>query len=150
MGLFEEAVPGGVGKPLAVAIGALLVGKMMGGLGSGRQPAQNASGTPEVQYGHGGSNLSGLLDKIAGAGHEQTVQSWLGNGSNQPIEPQALHSALGQTTVAELAQHAGMSEQQLLSELSRVLPGIIDRLTPNGRVPGDSEVAGMLSNRPRS
>ena len=55
--------------------------------------------------------------------------------------PGQLGSALGQTTVSELARQAGMSEQELLAQLSRVLPGVVDKLTPDGRVPAPSEIA---------
>ena len=42
MGIFDDAVPGGnVAKPLMIALGALLVGKMMSGGGSA-QPASSA------------------------------------------------------------------------------------------------------------
>jgi hypothetical protein len=48
---------------------------------------------------------------------------------SQPTDP-AWHpgSLLGQTTVSELARHAGMSEQELLAQLSRVLPDVVDKL----------------------
>jgi uncharacterized protein YidB (DUF937 family) len=38
-----------------------------------------------------------------------------------------------------------MSEQQLLAELSRVLPGVVDKLTPNGRIPNEAEIQTALS-----
>jgi uncharacterized protein YidB (DUF937 family) len=34
-----------------------------------------------------------------------------------------------------------MSEQELLAQLSRVLPGVVDKMTPDGRVPGQAEIA---------
>jgi uncharacterized protein YidB (DUF937 family) len=51
-----------------------------------------------------------------------------------------LQSALGQTTIADLARHAGISEQELLAQLSQTLPGVVDKLTPNGRVPSPTEI----------
>ena len=137
MGLLDDAVPGGnIAKPVLVALGALLVGKMMGGGAS----APAATAAQPQSGGLLGGGLGGLLDRLTSAGHGETVQSWLGSGQNAPIAPTTLGSALGQTTVSELARNAGMSEQDLLAQLSRVLPGAVDRLTPSGRVPSPAEI----------
>ena len=135
MGLFDDAVPGGnITKPLLVALGALLVGKMIVRRRFARAGARTgASGWRGAQGGFGG--LGGLLDKLTNAGHGSTVSSWLGNGQNEPIQPNQLQSALGQTTISDLARQAGISEQELLAQLSQTLPGVVDKLTPNGRVP---------------
>jgi uncharacterized protein YidB (DUF937 family) len=46
-----------------------------------------------------------------------------------------LAQAIGPDTVNELSQQTGMPQQDLLSELSHVLPGVVDQLTPQGRLP---------------
>lgn len=143
MGVFDDAVPGGnIAKPLLVALGALLVGKMMSGSRSS-QPAPSAPASANAGFGGG---LGGLLDKLTSAGHGGAVNSWLGSGPNTHIPPESLGSALGQTTISDLARNAGMSEQQLLSELSRVLPGVVDRLTPNGQVPGQAQIHSLFNS----
>jgi uncharacterized protein YidB (DUF937 family) len=137
MGLFDDAVPGGsIAKPIMVALGALLVGKMMGGFGQSTAtpaPAPTASILPR--------GLGSLLERLTASGQGNAASSWLGSGPNQPIQPQQLGTALGQTTVSDLARHAGISEQELLNQLSQVLPGVVDKLTPGGRVPGPAEIA---------
>ena len=123
-----------------VALGALLVGKLIsGGSAPAEAPVPQPSGAAP-QGGVWGSGLGGLLDKLTNAGHGSTVSSWLGSGQNQPIQPTQLQSALGQTTIADLARHAGISEQELLAQLSQSLPGVVDKLTPNGRVPSPTEI----------
>jgi len=161
MGLFDDAVPGGsIAKPLMIALGALLVGKMMGG-GSQAEPA---APTPSPQAGAGGmggglgglagslgglggllqgglgGGLGSLLERFNSTGQGSVANSWVGTGPNQSIQPKQVESALGQTTVSDLARHTGMSEQELLAQLSRVLPGVVDKLTPGGRVPEASEI----------
>ena len=155
MGLFDDAVPGGnIAKPLMIALGALVVGKMMsGGSGASAQPAPQQA--PPQQAPGGGllgglvgslaggglaGGLGGLLNQLSNAGHGETANSWVGPGQNAPIQPTQLGSALGQTTVSDLARSAGMSEQDLLAQLSRVLPGVVDKLTPDGRVPTQAEL----------
>jgi uncharacterized protein YidB (DUF937 family) len=133
-------------KPLMLGLGALLVGKL---LSRGSAPAGGGSGAASSASSDGGlvGGLGGLLDKLQTAGHGDTVKSWLGPGQNQPIQPGQLGSALGQKTLSAAAQQAGMSEQDLLSQLAQALPQFVDKLTPNGRVPNLQEVAAALSQK---
>jgi uncharacterized protein YidB (DUF937 family) len=111
------------------------------------QTAQSGgAGTPSQDGGLVGG-LGGLLDKLQGAGHGEIAKSWVGPGQNQPIEPGQLRSALGQTTVSDAAQQAGISEQDLLTQLSQYLPQFVDKLTPNGRIPNLQEIAAALSQK---
>ena len=85
-----------------------------------------------------GSVLGGLGDligKLTAGGAGPQVNSWVGQGANQPIQPGTLGSALGQNTLNELSQRTGMSQQELLNQLATVLPQLINHLTPNGRMP---------------
>jgi uncharacterized protein YidB (DUF937 family) len=38
----------------------------------------------------------------------------------------------------------GLSRDELLTGLSQHLPGVIDHLTPEGRVPNESELSGRI------
>jgi uncharacterized protein YidB (DUF937 family) len=146
MGAFDDAmknaVPGGnLATPIAVAVGALLLGKFFGG-GSAPAPAPAPSRPttlpPVPTNVPPGSVLGGLGDligKLTAGGAGPQVNSWVGPGANQPIQPGQLGSALGQNTLNELSQRTGMSQQELLNQLAAVLPQLINHLTPNGRVP---------------
>ncbi|MEP9374111.1 YidB family protein [Mesorhizobium sp. KR1-2] len=137
MGLFDDAVPGGnIGKPLMIALGALLVGKMLSGKS---QPQQ---GEP-AQSGEGGllGGLQGLLEKLRDSGQGAAADSWVGTGQNKPIAPEDLGRAIGPQTIKAIADRAGMSEDELLRQLSMALPGVIDKLTPDGNVPRPDQIA---------
>jgi len=147
MGFFDDVVPGGnIAKPLMIALGTLLVGKMIGGSSAPAQAsAPTAGGVSQPPQGGGlQGGLKGLLDRLSAAGHGDAVSSWVGPGENKPIQPDKLGSALGQTTVGDLARNAGMSGQDLLAQLSRILPGVVDKLTPNGRIPNEAEIRTAL------
>ncbi|MER8389045.1 YidB family protein [Mesorhizobium sp. M0751] len=151
MGLFDNAVPGGnVAKPLMIALGALLVGKMLSG-GSSAQPeaAQSPAAVPPdtTASADGGllGGLGGLLDKLKDAGHGNVANSWVGTGQNQPINPNDLGSALGPQIIQEIAQRTGLNQQELLQQLSAALPGLVDQLTPNGQVPQQNQLASIFS-----
>jgi uncharacterized protein YidB (DUF937 family) len=149
MGLFDNAVPGGnITKPLMIALGALLVGKMLSGR-SAEQPEQpQAPAPPETTSADGGllGGLGGLLDRLKDAGHGNVADSWVGTGQNQPINANELGNALGPQVIHEIAQRTGLDEQELLKQLSQALPGVVDKLTPNGQVPQQHQVASAFNS----
>ena len=85
---------------------------------------------------HGG--VQGLADAFTRGGLGQQVQSWIGTGANLPISGAQLASLLGSGQLGSLLQNmaggAGVSHDEMLSRLARVLPMAIDHLTPNGQV----------------
>jgi uncharacterized protein YidB (DUF937 family) len=138
----KNAVPGGnLATPIAVAIGALILGKMFGGSSAPASlPAvpMPQPGQPVPTNAPAGSILGGLTDligKLSAGGVSSQVNSWVGHGANEPVQPGQLGSALGQDVLAQLSQRTGMSQQELLNQLSAALPQIINHLTPNGRMP---------------
>jgi uncharacterized protein YidB (DUF937 family) len=147
-----SAVPGGnLAKPVMIALTALLAARATGGLGGlfggagASQPASPAPAQPTAAPAQpqGGllGGLGGLLQSFQQSGHGDIINSWVGPGQNQPIAPDQLHQALGPEAVSNLARVTGVDQNQLMAELSRVLPGIIDKLSPQGRVPDNTEMS---------
>jgi len=85
--------------------------------------------------------LEGLLRQFQQNGYGHVADSWIGRGPNQQIAPDQLQQALGPDVVDELSDHSGMPRQDVLSQLSQALPDMVDRLTPEGRIPDHAEVA---------
>jgi uncharacterized protein YidB (DUF937 family) len=147
MGAFDDAmknaVPGGnLATPIAVAVGALILGKMFGGSAPSPAPAPGRVAPPpppslpaNPPAGSVMGGLSDLIGRLTAGGAAPQVNSWIGPGQNQPIQPGQLGGALGQSTLNELSQRTGMSQQELLNQLATVLPQLINHLTPNGRMP---------------
>src|SRR4029450_9716887 len=75
-----------------------------------------------------------------GTGHGDVAKSWVGSGQNQPISPGSLGSALGPSIIKTLSEKTGLSEQQVTAQLSQLLPGFVDKLTPQGRLPTHEEL----------
>ena len=98
--------------------------------------------------GAAGSVLSGglgdLLKQLQQGGHGETADSWVGTGPNKEISPSALAGALGADKINALAAQTGMSQDELLQGLSEYLPKVVDRLTPQGRLPTEQEAGRML------
>ncbi|MBN9070394.1 MAG: DUF937 domain-containing protein [Rhizobiales bacterium] len=156
MGLFDDAVPGGnISKPLLIALGALLAGKLLSGGGHAAEEAAPQTpadpGPARQPSGADGGILGGLgdlLDRLRQNGHDQVADSWVKPGQNADLHPADLGKAIGQTTLSEIASRTGMSEEDLLRQLSAVLPGLVDKLTPDGRVPSNAEVASRIGTNP--
>jgi uncharacterized protein YidB (DUF937 family) len=145
MGLLDDvlgsSVPkGNLAKPLLIALGALLASGALhkGALASSTGgPATPPGGTEGGLLG----GLGGLLQRFQQNGHGDVINSWIGSSQNQVVSPNQLGSALGSDIIKALSARSGLSEQELTTELSRVLPGVVDKLTPNGRLPTEAEVS---------
>lgn len=79
--------------------------------------------------------LGGLVQAFQNKGMGDIVSSWVGTGANQPISPDQMQDALGSDTIEQMAQQTGVSAGDLTSQLSNLLPGMVDHLTPEGRIP---------------
>lgn len=141
-------LPEGMAKPAVIAIGALLLKHMMESRNAPQAAPQAEPQSGGLGGGLGGAlggalagggllgGLGGLLNSLRGAGQGPAVNSWVGTGQNQPIPPQQIGQSIGQKTLSEIAARTGMSEQELLQILAQNLPQAVDRLTPNGQLPG--------------
>jgi uncharacterized protein YidB (DUF937 family) len=119
----------------------------MGGLGGGSTGGGISNAIGGLIGGNGG--LQGLLDTLGNGGLGSEAQSWVGTGGNQPVDPDRLGQALGPDRVSSLSQQSGLPVAQLLPMLAGALPMVVDRLTPDGRVPqgdatGSADIGGML------
>jgi uncharacterized protein YidB (DUF937 family) len=78
------------------------------------------------------------LGNLAQTFHEKglgdIVNSWVGHGVNLPVSMSQLSSVLGPQQIEALAKKLGLPTDQVLGMLSKVLPHMVDRLTPNGTI----------------
>jgi len=84
--------------------------------------------------------LGSLINRFGQSGLEDIIKSWIGTGPNKTISPSQLQQALGPDVVEELSLESGLPKEDLLSQLARVLPDVIDKLTPQGKVPPSDEL----------
>jgi uncharacterized protein YidB (DUF937 family) len=143
--IIRSAFPDGtVPKQLTDIVGALLGSDVLTGGGAG-QTAQPTTDISDAGGLLGG--LGGLLKKLEQGGLGDQTKSWVGTGQNQPISPSQLGSALGPNIIKTVSQMTGISEDQLTKQLSQFLPGLVDKLTPNGRLPSMTELSQMIKQR---
>jgi uncharacterized protein YidB (DUF937 family) len=115
---------GGLGSLIPGGLGGLLAGGAAGSVISG--------------------GLGDLLKQLQQNGQGETANSWVSPGPNKQIAPGDLANALGADQINSLMSHSGLSRDELLSGLSQHLPEVVNHLTPDGRLPTESELSGRL------
>ena len=123
-GLPGGGMGGGLGDLLKGGLGGLLGGAAAGSVISG--------------------GLGDLLKQFQQQGQGEVADSWVGKGENKSIAPGDLGKALGVDQINALTSQTGLSRDDLLSGLSQYLPGVIDHLTPEGRLPTDTELSDRI------
>jgi uncharacterized protein YidB (DUF937 family) len=156
-------------SPLTMALLGLIAYKAIKGFTANQPgPARGGAGAnPSVQgTGAGGGladllkgGLGGLLSSGAAGGvlsgglndllkqfqqSGQGDESWIGSGPNKPVSPNDLATALGAERINALMTYSGMSQEDLLNGLSQQLPDVVDKLTPEGRLPTEQEAARLV------
>lgn len=94
--------------------------------------------------GGAGGGLGGLLEKFRGAGMGDKADSWVSRGRNIELEPDEVQRALGPEELQRLSQETGIPVDELRAKLAKGLPQMVDQLTPDGQVPDDNALGGLL------
>ncbi len=128
-----------------------IVGQI-GGVGSGKgdQSLSLFSGLLEILGKGGTGGLSDVVKAFQAKGLCDTLASWVGSGANLPISPSQIQAALGSAGLQQLAQKVGLSPEATSSKLAEILPGTVDTLTPEGRLPEAgvfAQALGLLKGR---
>ena len=104
--------------------------------GAGDRPNGPQGGIlDQVSKGVSGTALGDILDRFRGAGAGSKVDSWVGTGPNQPIEPSDVETAIDEDTLTALSVQTGLSREELINRITRDLPEAVNKLTPNGELP---------------
>jgi uncharacterized protein YidB (DUF937 family) len=131
-----------------------ILGAVMGGGGQNQSTGQAALINAVIQMianknadGGTAGGLGGLIGALTQGGLGNVASSWVGTGENQSVSAEQIQSALGNDNgglLAQIAQQAGMSNDDAASGLSQILPGLVDKLTPNGQIPQQESLESML------
>ena len=96
------------------------------------------------QRGSGGSGGSGGALGSGSGGLGAQTRSWVEPGQNENVSATQVREALGDDAVDEVAARAGVSREEAADGLAGLLPQLVDGLTPEGRVPDNDQLRGML------
>ncbi|HEX2331406.1 MAG TPA: YidB family protein [Candidatus Angelobacter sp.] len=87
------------------------------------------------------AGIGSLLGNAQSSGLGSVVQSWIGRSENQPVDSEQTSQIVGQDRIQQLASRVGIPPSIAAMVLSRVLPSVVDRATPEGKVPEEKENA---------
>ncbi len=122
-----------------------ILGSVLGGASTDKQSALVQIATSLITNHGSGNGLAGLAQQFEQQGLGHIMQSWVGNGPNQPIAPDQLHQVLGAQQVEQIAQQHGMQGSEVTNILAALLPQIINHVTPQGQIPQSNDLQGMLT-----
>lgn len=120
-----------------------IAGQALGKItGSNPQAAGMAGALMEMINKYPGG-LPALIKAFQDKGLGGVVGSWVGTGQNQPISADQVKSVLGDSRIQELATKAGVSPDAASGQIAQMLPGLVDKITPDGNLP---DVGGILKS----
>ena len=127
------------------------IGDAIRGAGRGTDPNNPQGGLmDQLSKGVSGTALGDVLDRFRNAGAGAKVDSWVGQGPNEPIEAHEVESAIDEETLSSLSQQTGLSREELLARISHSLPVAVDQMTPTGEIPsGTTKQDTLLDDVPR-
>jgi uncharacterized protein YidB (DUF937 family) len=132
---------GGGGGGLGAVLGSMLGGGAQGGGGMGGGGLGGLAG----------GGLGGLLEQFSRNGMGDVAKSWISTGENMPVSADQISQVFGRDTLGSLASQLGMGQGEVAGQLSQILPGLVDKLTPQGQIPqgdvqgmGVDDIVGML------
>ena len=125
MGLFDDLENQVLGKVVGSSSNPMATGLL--------QMIQNQPG-----------GLQGLVQSFHDKGLGGVASSWVGPGPNTPVTSDQIHQVLGSEQVTALAAKAGISPDVAGTAIAQILPGLVDKLTPNGEVPAHNSVMDMV------
>jgi uncharacterized protein YidB (DUF937 family) len=132
-----------------------ILGGLMGGQG-GSGGLDDLLGGLTGGKGGGGSGLSALVPVLAGVlasgglskimgglkanGLTSEAESWVGTGANKPVSGRQMEQAVGQEQMKEIAKQLGVSEEQAADAVAKALPEVVDKVSPDGKLPADQDL----------
>jgi uncharacterized protein YidB (DUF937 family) len=132
-----------------------ILGGLMGGQG-GSGGLDDLLGGLTGGQGGGGSGLSALMPVLAGVlasgglskimgglkanGLTSEAESWVGTGANKPVSGRQMEQAVGQEQMKEIAKQLGVSEEQAADAVAKALPEVVDKVSPDGKLPADQDL----------
>lgn len=114
-----------------------LVSKVGGAAkGSPGQEGGLVAGVMDLLTNQETGGIAGLIQAFNQQGLGDIISSWVGTGTNAAITPDQIQAVLGRPEIQQLAEKSGVSVDTVKAQLAELLPRLIDKATPEGKIPG--------------
>lgn len=80
-------------------------------------------------------DLNSLKQKFEASGLGDKVQSWISTGPNTPATAEDIKKTVDPAKLQATADKEGIDVDTAAQRTADVLPGLVDKLTPEGKVP---------------
>lgn len=102
-------------------------------LGGGNQKDDLMSSLMQLLGGKDG--LQNLVSQFDAKGLGDIIGSWISTGQNKSISADQIQNVFGSDALSGIASKLGLNVNDLSSQLSNLLPDVVDKLTPDGKIP---------------
>jgi uncharacterized protein YidB (DUF937 family) len=132
-----------------------VLGGMLGGGSAGGGTGTKAGGmnlgavaavlAPLVMKLLKGGGLQKLVQNAQANGLASEADSGVGTGPNQQVSGDQMKKVVGDDVVQQVAQEAGISEDEAAGVLAQVVPQVVNGLSPNGQLPSDDDLDQLVA-----
>ncbi len=105
-------------------------------------PQELARGFLDLLQERGG--LDALVRRFQEQGLGDVIASWISTGANQPITPEQLARIFDPEQLRALSRQAGIALARVPEALAALVPTLVDRMTPDGEIPGPYQLLRMV------
>jgi len=109
----------------------------------GQQGQQGGIAT--IQKLFGADSMQSLVSKLSSKGLGKQVQSWIGKGTNQPISSADVQRVVDPVMLEQVARQRDMSPEELSGYVAQALPEMMDKATPDGKIPSQDPFSQNMS-----
>jgi len=117
---------------------------ILGGLAGARSGGGGGSGLSTLLPVVAGVLASGGLSKILGGlksnGLAEQADSWVGTGANKAVSGSEVEQAVGKEQIQDIARQLGVSEPEAADAVAKVLPEVVDKVSPEGKLPPEPDL----------
>src|SRR5690348_15489995 len=93
-----------------------------------------------------GSGVSDMFNKLKDSSIGEQFQSWIGKGENKPVTADQVTEALGPDAMNQIAEKTGTTPEAAAQNMAQKLPGMVDKMTPDGELPDPATIQQNLTN----
>ena len=114
-------------------------GALLGSFGAGAKEKGAGLMAAAMSLVQENGGLHAVIQKFRDNGMVEQVESWISTGPNKEITMEQIHKIFDPSKLGDIASRLGVSTQQAGSAFAQMVPELVNRLTPDGQVPGNEK-----------
>ncbi|MDB5896423.1 MAG: pbpA2 [Ramlibacter sp.] len=128
---------GGIG--MGSVLGGMLGGGRRGGLGGNRTALLLMLLPLAMHWVQRNGGVGAVLDRFKQKGYDSHAKSWVDTGENEALDDKTVEQVVGRDDLRQMAEKLGVPEQHVAQAFAEIMPQMVDKLSPGGRVPPEAD-----------